>query len=203
MKEGRKKGNSLQQKTNIISVTGWRGGRLRPKKKKISIASFLCFQMSHFKLLTLPVHLSLGKKRIAGFSWRHHGVKQDEHWPGPGNKLLFSSNGTRSPLEGEKEAMQRSDRFPITKNHSFFQRLRDSGAHPFLHFFFTSPFSGLRDGWGGSGLQKGPVNWISRSWYMFSSCRCSRKGRNDVLRAQILASWFKTAQEGLPWKSNG
>lgn len=38
------------------------------KKKKISIASFLCFQMSHFKLLTLPVHLSLGKKRIAGFS---------------------------------------------------------------------------------------------------------------------------------------
>ena len=132
-KEGRNKENSLQQRTNIISMTGWRGGRLRPKKKKNSRASFLCFQVSHLTLLMLPVHLLLGKKRIAGFAWRYHGVKQDEHWPGPGNKLLFSSNVTRSSLEGEKEAMQRSDRFPITKNHSFFQRLRASGAHPFFH----------------------------------------------------------------------
>ena len=34
MNEGRNKENSLQQRTNIISMTGWRGGRLRPKKKK-------------------------------------------------------------------------------------------------------------------------------------------------------------------------
>lgn len=104
----------------------------KKKKEKNSIASFLCFQVSHLTLLMLPVHLSLGKKRIAGFAWRYHGVKQDEHWPGPGNKLLFGSNVTRSPLEGEKEAMQRSDRFPITKNHSFF--------HQELILFFTVSF---------------------------------------------------------------
>lgn len=103
------------------------------KKIKNTIASFLCFQVSHLTLLMLPVHLSLGKKRVAGFAWRHHGEKEDEHWPGPGNKWLFSSNVTRSPLEGEKEAMQRTDRFPITRNHSFFQRLRASGAHPLFY----------------------------------------------------------------------
>ena len=133
MKEERNKENSLQQKTNIIPMTGWRGGRLRPKKIKNTIASFLCFQVSHLTLLMLPVHLSLGKKRVAGFARRHHGEKEDEHWPGPGNKRLFSSNVTRSPLEGEKEAMQRTDRFPVTRNHSFFQRLRASGAHPLFY----------------------------------------------------------------------
>ena len=117
MNEGRKEGIRKTHYSRGPILFPWQDGEEGDsgQKKKNSIASFLCFQVSHLTLLMLPVHLLLGKKRIAGFAWRYHGVKQDEHWPGPGNKLLFSSNVTRSPLEGEKEAMQRSDRFPITK----------------------------------------------------------------------------------------
>lgn len=48
------------------------------------------------------------------------------------------------------------------------------------------------------GYRKGPVNWISRSWYMFSSCRCSRKGRNDIFSG--LRSWHhgSNCTRGLP-----
>lgn len=180
-KEGRKKGNSLQQKTNIISVTGWRGGRLSQKKKKkqFQLHHFFCFQVSHFKLLTLPVHLSLGKKRTRVF--HEDTMEWNKMNTGLGQaQTAFQLKWDQVTLEGEKEAMQRSDRFPITKNHSFFQRLRDSGAHPF--FTFSSLLLFRPKGWMGrsSGYRKGQSTGFPEAGTCSQVAGVQEKGRNDA-----------------------
>lgn len=75
--------------------------------------------MSTLTLLILSDHSSLGflssGDKEEGDSGLCTNRPQSEirwqHLPEPGNQLLFSSNVSRSLLEGDKEVMQRGDRF--------------------------------------------------------------------------------------------
>lgn len=104
MKEGRKEEGKLITAEDQYYFRDRDGeeGDSGQKKKQFQLHHFLCFQVSHFKLLTLPVHLSLGKKRIAGFSWRHHGVNKMNTGLGQAINCFSAQMGPGHPWKERK-----------------------------------------------------------------------------------------------------
>lgn len=94
--------------------------------------------------------------------------------------------GPGHPWKERKRPCREVTDFPITKNHSFFQRLRDSGAHPF--FTFSSLLLFRPKGWMG----EAPVTERA-SQLDFAVGTCSQvagvqeKEGMTSFRAQILA----------------